>query len=365
MSYVTQDRHGAATTHYASQKSREVVGTGTTWWPDFGPSQRDHSYQEKYAPHHHIFEKVVKPYTVGKPQGPPPLERQPAQFRNPQPGRHAMLMQDQPSHERRLAAKSVTDKQGALRMLEVRQRQVDSWMGEPPVRMAAAASSSQGRALRSSSEPSLSSGAAAEASRDVYEKLGFLVGKSKGTIADGYNGAKARRHNALSFNALMFSGKVVDGRGRPSRSSKPSKQWRLCPESSFVFDARTSLPVPRGGWNSQPPTSWPEPPAAGRREWAAPVTFDARPKRDLQALPEWERSPSAHDRKVTAGSAGATVRKHPYGEVREPGQERQGLGAQALQTTASFSSFGQPSPPGAASNSMASNSALQGVASGD
>ena len=27
---------------------------------------------------------------------------------------------------------------------------------------------------------------------------------------------------------------------------RPSKQWRMLPESSFVFDPRTSLPVPRG-----------------------------------------------------------------------------------------------------------------------
>merc|ERR1740117_1370555 len=126
----------------------------------------------------------------------------------------------------------------------------------------------------------------------------------------------------------MFSGNVVDGNRaatKNSRSSLPKKasgQWNLCPESSFVFDPKTSLPVPRGGWNSQPATSWTEPPANGRREWAAPVTFDARPKASqMEALTEWPRSPSAIDRRVTAGSAGASVRKQPYGEVREPGQE--------------------------------------------
>lgn len=256
-------------------------------------------------------------------------------------------MQDQPTNERRLAAKEVGEKKGALRMMEVRQRQIDSWLEPVPMRMAAA--SSKGRAIRSRSEPSLSnvndlsSDAAAQVSREVYEKLGFLVGRSKGTIGlDTGAPSAARRHNSLSLNALMFSGKVVDGSrasqstSRSSLPRKPTKQWQLCPESTFVFDPKTSLPVPRGGWNSQPSSTWPEVPAAGRREWAAPVTFDARPKAaTMEALTEWPRSPSAIDRGVTAGSAGATVRKIPYGEVREPGQERQGLGPQALQATAS------------------------------
>lgn len=344
MSYVTQDRHGACTTHYASIKNTESVGTGKTWWPDFGPSIRDHSFQEKFSPHHHIFEKVVKPHTVGRARAPPPLDRQPTQFRNPAPARQAMLMQDHPTHERLLAAKEVTAKQSSLRMLEVRQRQVDSWLEDVPMRMKAVGSSSKGASLRSRSEPSLSAGAAASVSRDVYEKLGFLVGRSKGSIADGMSGSESskRRHNPLSMHALMFGGNVQAPAARPLASlkvRKPTKQWQTCPESSFVFDPRTSLPVPRGGWNSQPPTSWPEAPAASRREWSAPVTFDGRPKGAVGAI-EYPQSPGAYDRGVTAGSASATLRKIPYGEAREPGQERQGLGAQALQSTGSFSGTG-------------------------
>lgn len=352
MSYVTQDRHGGMATTYANIKSSEPIGTGKTWWPDFGPSTRDHSYQEKYMPHHHIFEKVVKPHTVGKPRGQPLLEREPTQFRHPQPAREHMLLKDQPTNDRRLAAKETTDRQSSLRMMEVRQRQIDSWLEPVPIRMAAAPKT---KTLRlSNSEPSLTnnggSAVAAQVSRDVYEKLGFLVGRSKGSVADGMGGASGsatRKHNSLSLNALMFSGNVVDGNRaatKNSRSALPKKasgQWNLCPESSFVFDPKTSLPVPRGGWNSQPATSWTEPPANGRREWAAPVTFDARPKASqMEALTEWPRSPSAIDRRVTAGSAGASVRKQPYGEVREPGQERQGLGPHGLAATASSAGLG-------------------------
>jgi len=316
MSYVTYDRHGAPTAHYASMKSREPVGHGKTWWPDFGHGIRDHSYQEKYMPHHHIFEKVVKPHTTGRDLGPPPLERQPAQFRHPAPAREALL-QDQPTNEKRLAAKEVTEKQGALRILENRQRKIDSWLEDAPIRMAAAASSSsKGKAIRSHSAPSVG---AAQITRGTYEKLGYVVGKSKGSTADGNLGAhgSTRRHNPLSFNSLMFSGSVVDG-NRATKSlshsalpRKPRNQWKALPENSFVFDPRTSLPVPRGGWDAQS-TKWPDVPAAGRREWSAPVTFDARPKGvSVQALPEWPRSPDAKERGVTASSATNSVAQQP------------------------------------------------------
>lgn len=347
MSYVTQDRHGACTIKYATIKSKEVVGTGKTWWPDYGPSLRDHSFLEKFAPHHHIFEKVVKPHTVGKTPNPPRLEREPAQFRHPAPGREAMLLKDQPTHERRLAAKEVTDRQSAIRMMEVRQKKIDSWLEDAPIRMAATGSS-KAKALRGSQSapalPSKPSEASAQHSREVYEKLGFLVGRSKAATTGGFSGVTnaTRRHNPLSLNALMFSGNVVDS-SRASRSlsrtslpKKPSGQWKVFPESGFVFDPKTSLPVPRGGWNSQPQTSWPEVPPTGNREWAAPVTFDARPKATgLEALPEWPKSPSAAERSVVAGTAGSTVRKLPYGD-REPGQERRGMGADALRSTGSF-----------------------------
>jgi hypothetical protein len=354
MSYVTQDRHGACTIKYATIKSKEVAGTGKTWWPDYGPSLRDHSFQEKFAPHHHIFEKVVKPHTVG--YTPPPLpehhERH-TQFRHPAPAREGMLCKDHSlgSNEQRLAAKAITDRQAALRVMEVRQRKIDSWLEDTPMRMAAIGSSSKAKTLgRAGSEPALPTQVAAQASREVYEKLGFLVGRSKGTSAGGFSGATVqRKHNPLSLNALMFSGNVVDS-SRASRSlsrsslpKKPSKQWQVLPESGFVFDPRTSLPVPRGGWNSQPQTTWPEATAAGHREWSAPVTFDARPKGgSMDALTEYPQSPSAAERRVPAGSAGETVRKVPYG-AQESGGQSQPVSPMALETMRTSGTLGKAS----------------------
>lgn len=374
MSYTITDRHGATAVTYGAKAARfgpaDSVGTGKTWWPDFGPSIRDHSYQEKYMPHHHIFDKVVKPWNIGHTAAPPLLERQPTQFRHPAPGREAMMMKDQPTHECRLAAKAITDRQGALRMMEVRQRKMDSWLEDCPMRMVAAGSSRDAAAqgLRGArSEPSLTnaaSTAAATVSRETYEKLGFLVGRSKGSIADGLTGAhgSTRKHNPLSVNALMFSGNVVDGSkakgsSRSQLPKKPSKQWNVLPESSFVFDPRSSLPVPRGGWNAQPPTQWPEAPLTrGSREWSAPVTFDARrndgPRMEalLEAPREFGQSPSAIDRKFTAGSQASSVQKDPYGTVREPGQQTQGLGASALSSTLGGSNLGKSASFGSTGN---------------
>jgi hypothetical protein len=81
---------------------------------------------------------------------------------------------------------------------------------------------------------------------------------------------------------------------------------------------------------------------AGHREWSAPVTFDARPQGEtMKALTDsYAQSPSAYDRRVTAGSAGSTTRKNPYGEsiTRDAGHERQGMGAQALAATGNLGS---------------------------
>lgn len=264
-------------------------------------------------------------------------------------------MKQQPSNESRLAAKDFTSRQNNLRMMDFRQRQVESYLGDVPVRMRAVGSapSSKNRAL---SEPSLGSSATIEASRDHLEKLGFLVGRSKGRIADGLSGAHGttRRHNPLSMHATLHSRSTSDGNqaGRSlSHSTLPSrsKKWQMSTVSAgFVFDPRNSLPPPKGGWSSQTPTSWPDIPCVGRREFEAPHPCDPTTLRkppNMEALPEWPRSPTAHERSVAAGSATATLRKLQYGEVREPGQERQGLGPMALEATAKLGKAGgSPAP---------------------
>lgn len=246
-----------------------------------------------------------------------------------------MISKGHPNREEQLAAHGFFQKQASLRRLEARQKRVDSWLDTAPIRMtlpaqdtkaamrAALAASDPKAISRSASEPSLSNEAGAEVSREVYERLGYLVGRSKGSPADGYNGSRQRRHNPLSFNALMFGGGLVDSkRSRPAMKRKPSKQWRMCPESRFVFDPKTCLPVPRGGWGAQPPTSWPEPQDFGHREWSAPVTFDARPQAAAlggtgswaasEVRPEFARSLGASERGVAAGQAGSHLPKAAY-----------------------------------------------------
>mmetsp|Transcript_81076 Transcript_81076/g.224337 ORF Transcript_81076/g.224337 Transcript_81076/m.224337 type:complete len:307 (-) Transcript_81076:159-1079(-) len=273
MSYSTLDSHGGISTTYAHARGGvHTQGPGRTWWPDFGPGTRDFSAQERSHPSEAIFEKIVKPgkWSTREKSIPNP-EPVAARFRSPQPARDAM--QDQaPSIERKLAAHAVTERQAALRRMEMRQRRVDSWLEDAPVRMNASTLSEV--SWHSSSEPSLrelSTSQASQVSRDVYQRHGYLVGRSKGSIADGVSGARPRRHNPLSYSAMMFSGDLYGSpshkTGKMFRPRKPTQQWRMRPESRFVFDPRSCLPVPRGGWNSLPPTKWPEVEAAGNREF--------------------------------------------------------------------------------------------------
>jgi len=290
MSYSTLDRNGGIHTTYAHARGGGQGGcTGQTWWPDFGPGSRDFSAQQRSHPSEVIFERIVKPAKWSTREkaatSAPPMAQQ---FRNPQPARDALLNKTEPCVETKLAAHAVTERQAALRRLEVRQRRMDAWLADAPIHSREA--SLYDSSGRSRSEPSLkelSSSQASQVSRDVYERHGYLVGRSKGSIADGSSGARPRRHNPLSYSAMMFSGNLLgDSSGRSKRSyrpRKPSKQWRTSLESSFVFDPQTSLPVPRGGWNSQRPSRWPEPASHGGRD----VSFSGSFSRDpgMPALP--------------------------------------------------------------------------------
>eukprot|EP00928_Gymnodinium_smaydae_P001436 TRINITY_DN10530_c0_g1_i2.p1 TRINITY_DN10530_c0_g1~~TRINITY_DN10530_c0_g1_i2.p1 ORF type:complete len:311 (-),score=55.36 TRINITY_DN10530_c0_g1_i2:283-1215(-) len=277
MSYSVQDRYGGLCTTY--NNSLGPSGTGRTWWPDYGPTTQAFSFQEKQHPTETIFEKVVKPFTrQGASASAPELSPLRPQFRHPQPAREA-IHQGEPDGAAKLAAHAVTSRQASLRRMEVRQRRIDKWIGDPPNRVGArdALSVSEGRPSAmfgsSLSNSQLSSAQASQVSREVYERHGFLVGRSKGSIADGGRGARPRKANTLSFHAMLMAG--GSGNSRPSRpsSKKPSGQWRICPESSFVFDPRSFLPVPRGGWDAQLPLEWPEAKGNTQREFAAPVNF--------------------------------------------------------------------------------------------
>mmetsp|Transcript_9577 Transcript_9577/g.33952 ORF Transcript_9577/g.33952 Transcript_9577/m.33952 type:complete len:298 (+) Transcript_9577:89-982(+) len=284
MSYSRIDRYGDITTSYAHMRGGGPPGGtgGRTWWPDFGPGN-DFSSQRRSHPSDMIFEKVVAPKNWSSKEKAPPAsgEALGSHFRNQDPARLAML-EVGTNVDRKLAAHIFTERQSAIRRLENRQLRMDSWAGDAPIRMVNAYAPDAGakHALGGSqSTPSLgiSTLAAASASRDVYEKHGFLVGRHQGSIADGKSGGgeKKRRNNPLSMQSMLMSRDM--GAGRSASTSrlrqgprKPSGQWKQCPENSFVFDPRTFLPVPRGGWNNHDLslTDWPEASNAGNREFS-------------------------------------------------------------------------------------------------
>lgn len=257
MSYSTFDKPNDMSTTYAHTRGGGLGG----------------SMRLRNHPADCIFERMFPP--KANPSGPltEPLARQ---LRNPQPAVNFNFV------DRKLAAHAVTERQASLRRLDLRQKRVDSWLGDAPIRMSSAYltdNDNQKSLMRSASEPSvddvtLSSLHASSVSRDVYQKHGYLVGRSQGSIADGRTGEAPRRHNPLSFHAMRFSGDLQESRSGSRRKGplKPSKQWRTTPESGFVFDPRTFLPVPRGGWDSHPLAlnDWPDAAPAGSRHFAAP-----------------------------------------------------------------------------------------------
>mmetsp|Transcript_91607 Transcript_91607/g.165419 ORF Transcript_91607/g.165419 Transcript_91607/m.165419 type:complete len:305 (+) Transcript_91607:69-983(+) len=304
MSYSTLDRYGGITNKYAFQRSgagAPACGTGgRQWWPDFGPTTKDFSAQDRSHPAETIFEKVIvagkwnanrKPQVVGG-----PLEA--LQLRHPNPAREATLHKEHPAVDVKLAAHEAICRQGALRAAEVRQRRIDQWAGEAPIRMNVT--------NRSQSETSLDTAGSSQVSRDVYQRHGFLVGRSRGAIADGLNGAGVhhRKHNSLSYQKMLFSGNLtetaVSSSSRKSGNRRYDKQWRTSPEKSFVWDPTSFLPKPRGGWDSQHPAKWPELPATGRREFAAPVAFE----KSHSSLFEASGALEARPRAVTEANAG-------------------------------------------------------------
>eukprot|EP00443_Scrippsiella_acuminata_P098851 CAMPEP_0115603746 /NCGR_PEP_ID=MMETSP0272-20121206/16586_1 /TAXON_ID=71861 /ORGANISM="Scrippsiella trochoidea, Strain CCMP3099" /LENGTH=298 /DNA_ID=CAMNT_0003039277 /DNA_START=77 /DNA_END=969 /DNA_ORIENTATION=- len=297
MSYSTLDRFGGISTTYAHGRGGGPPGGSglrNVWWPDFGPGCQDFSQQRRSHPNEMIFEKVVEPKhwsTAPKPQAKP--EPATTCFRNPAAERVTMLPSGFEA-DRKIAAHAVTEKQAAIRRLELRQQRMDSWLEKAPIHTSAYLAvadkadradwpkppRSKGALGNSLSEPALgntgntniSSLSAATVSRDVYQKHGYLVGRSQGSIADGRSGATARKHTPLSLQKMMLSRSTQDSKASTSRRTgprKPSGQWKVCPENSFRFDPQSFLPVPRGGWGKHELslTDWPETVNMGNREF--------------------------------------------------------------------------------------------------
>lgn len=286
MSYSTIDRFGSLSTTYV-KGGAPVGGTGLkSWWPDFGPGCQDFSQQPKGHPSESIFASVVEPmHWSHEARRPPPAKQNVAeQFRNPAPARHAMLHRTEPEVGHKLAQHHITKRQSNLHRLELRAKRMDSWVGDAPIRMSAEYLENSKRlgGSRSLSEPSvgaLSSEHASAVSRDVYEKHGWLVGRHQGSVADSRTGEASRRRNPSANSAMLLSGDLQDST-RPRRKPlrKPAGQWRICPEKSFVFDPATCLPMPRGGWDSNPdPLALPSP-ASSRTRSASGTARSVSPR---------------------------------------------------------------------------------------
>lgn len=263
MSYTTFDRYGGFTSTYAHARGGHFAGNGNSYWPDNGPGASDFSQQNKSHPSESIHERIFLPKkwssAVKSPSAPEPLA---TQFRHPVPAREATWHKSNPTLEAKAQAHDVTKRQEALRRYIQQKKNIDAYLGDAPIHGPASSSSSE-TALRSWSDgalPSISSTHASSVSRETYEKHGFLVGRHRGTFADGKNGIIPRRHKPLSFHAMIFKGDLVgDGsKGKQSRRSspqKPSKQWQTCPSNSFMLDPQTFLPVHKSSWDSKQSTS--------------------------------------------------------------------------------------------------------------
>eukprot|EP00929_Paragymnodinium_shiwhaense_P115376 TRINITY_DN84202_c0_g1_i1.p1 TRINITY_DN84202_c0_g1~~TRINITY_DN84202_c0_g1_i1.p1 ORF type:complete len:306 (+),score=52.77 TRINITY_DN84202_c0_g1_i1:67-984(+) len=300
MSYTITDRYGGLRSTYNPPTGTIGLGSKGVWWPDYGPSTRDFSYTYGAHPTESIFNRVVQPYTDSlKKSSANPANLEPGsrdapaykQFRQPQPARNAMLLKSEPTAEDKLAAHEIVQRKGALQRISMAQKRIDAWLGDPPIR-----NGMKQQMLANSKSRSLSSldtDKAADISRQVYEKHGYLVGRSKPTIADGRHKQKSSSSSSLPLSkSTMLFGKDADFRKR--KKLEPDKRWRVVPESQYVFDPRTFLPVPRGGWNAQPPTQWPGiQPSDTRRECARPFEsslLSAAATKSLPALAD-----SAHD----------------------------------------------------------------------
>eukprot|EP00440_Ansanella_granifera_P020270 gb/GFBE01022021.1/.p1 GENE.gb/GFBE01022021.1/~~gb/GFBE01022021.1/.p1 ORF type:complete len:276 (+),score=47.05 gb/GFBE01022021.1/:1-828(+) len=274
MSYSTLDRYLQPTNKYAyARGGGPPGGTGMRcWWPVYGPGTMDFSAQDKSHPSETIFDKVIAPKkwsaNASRSRVPPQEIIQAAQMRHPAPAREALLRdKEHPDIEVKLRAHEVTQRQGALRRAEMRQRRIDAWAGEPPIRLAATMSEGL---RRTRSESSINTLGASQVSREVYERNGFLVGRTK---------EQPRRSKPLSYQSMMFAGDLMNSTDSGTRiGSRPRKydmQWKTLPESKFVFDPKSFLPVPRGGWETAEIGNWPDISPAGQREFV-PLPFDSQ-----------------------------------------------------------------------------------------
>jgi len=234
MSYSTLSRHGDVSTSYAHARGGDPsAGVGNTWWPDFGPT-RDFSVQERSHPCDSLFEHVKRAKrSSSEPVLTAPEAIQHRQFRNPQPSREALLSPTSTA-EVQLAAHTTTERQGALRRAELKTRRMEAWTLPAPIHL----------------NHSHSSIAASKEGKTTYEKHGYLCCRrpSSGNAGPPPAINTSNLNRSLSFSA-MFGGDLLQVQTRQSSRTlchkRPSKQWRELPETKFLLDPRSCLPVSR------------------------------------------------------------------------------------------------------------------------
>lgn len=260
MSYSTQNAHGDYNTVY---HRRQAPNSSPTWWPDFGPGSADFSFQREASATQSIYENHTVHHTNNSVDWRKSLELPPTkQFRHPNPSSEALLggRHSEVAFLNAALARGQTARQVSLNRLEARAKQVDKWVGDAPILQqnrlqessVSSSSSSVSRAQLSregtASLPNLNSLQCARASRGVYARHGFVGGPPQFRKS-----ASSRSHQPLSFNKMLFTGELFARRtpaqrALETRSLQPiSRDWRICPESSYLLEQTSGLPVPRQG----------------------------------------------------------------------------------------------------------------------
>lgn len=265
------------------KRRKSFGGKDGVWWTKFGAATMDFSAQEKTHPSDTIFKNVVERKTWD----PAAMSRVPAarlkpaaQMRHPAPSKEAMAPpKGPPDLEKKHWAHEVTERQGALRRAEMRQRRMDSWVTEAPIRQLPSTSKLTEMWADASIGPSptspklsettrhamqLSALNCAQVSREVYRRNGYVLSRTPAPL----------RSKSLSLQSVLFAREVV--KTSPEKFQRPRKYemaWKTIPDRRFVFDPKTFLPVPRGGWDMNDP-SWPDVVPAGMRQFK-PLSFES------------------------------------------------------------------------------------------
>lgn len=254
------------------------VGIGSSLQaPNYNVNGSEFSSQPRSHPTNYAWEGGRGRHAVEERR--PPTVHVASPFRCPQPSKVSIL-RTEADPAARARARRDTEKQAAQRRAEVRRRRADAW-SEAEWQAVQSGGARTAPSALSRSEPLLPSTAghvsahvAQAVSRQEFERQGLLIGRYAGQPADGRGGVAQRKHNSLTFRKSMFARPATTTASWRSSSTSTlrsggrcARPWMQPNEGSAPHDLVRVLPVPRGGWDSLPPSSWTEPEAAGSREF--------------------------------------------------------------------------------------------------